>query len=295
MIKDSLVFLLLVLLTGCSVPKAYFETGELKHIAPETVNFSNLSRNADEYFWDFGCGFTSNEINPSFRYITSGRYNVILTASKKNRKSTFSKEILFVAPNDCIIELKTSKGSVLIKLHDETPLHNENFLKLIEQGFYTGTIFHRVINGFMIQGGDPETKNPQKDVRYGNGGPGYTIPAEIHDKHFHIKGALAAARLGDEYNLKKESSGSQFYIVHGRPVDKLQLNIFESQKNIYYNKDVSNMYENIGGAPQLDMEYTVFGQVIDGLDIIDKIATSPTDSNDRPKENISIISITVIK
>ncbi|MBK6363793.1 MAG: peptidylprolyl isomerase [Saprospiraceae bacterium] len=293
--QNFLVFLWLILLAGCSGPKAYFETGELKNITPETVYFSNLSSKADHFFWDFGTGIKSTEKNPSFRYLTSGRYIVKLTAFKKKKKSTFSKEILFVAPSDCLIEVKTSKGSFLIKLHEETPLHNENFLKLIQQEFYTGTIFHRVINGFMIQGGDPETKHPQKDIRYGNGGPGYTIPSEIHDKHFHIKGALAAARISDEFNLKKESSGSQFYIVHGRPVDKLQLKIFESQKNIYYNINVSDIYETNGGAPQLDMEYTVFGQVIEGLDIIDAIASSPTDSYDRPKENISIISITVIK
>ena len=194
-----------------------------------------------------------------------------------------------------MVIIKTEFGDIKVKLYNDTPKHRDNFLKLVDEGFYTDLLFHRVIKQFMIQGGDPDTKNPKKDIRYGNGGPGYTIPSEIHDKHFHIKGALAAARLGDEYNLNKESSGSQFYIVHGRPVDKLQLEIFESQKKIYYNNEVSAIYETKGGAPQLDMEYTVFGQVIEGLDIIDAIATSSTDSNDRPKENITILSITVIK
>ncbi|MBK7523341.1 MAG: peptidylprolyl isomerase [Saprospiraceae bacterium] len=160
--QNFLVFLWLILLAGCSGPKAYFETGELKNITPETVYFSNLSSKADHFFWDFGTGIKSTEKNPSFRYLTSGRYIVKLTAFKKKKKSTFSKEILFVAPSDCLIEVKTSKGSFLIKLHEETPLHNENFLKLIQQEFYTGTIFHRVINGFMIQERDPETKHPQK-------------------------------------------------------------------------------------------------------------------------------------
>lgn len=157
---------------------------------------------------------------------------------------------------DQLVTITTPQGEVKMVLFDDTPRHKENFLKLAREGYYDGTTFHRIVDGFMIQGGDPNTKddNPGND---GSGNPGYTIPAEIGPDHKHVYGAVAAARLGDQVNPEKASSGSQFYIV-----------------------------ENSNGTPILDEAYTVFGQVVDGMDVVEKIAEQPRDGRDRPLTDI---------
>ncbi len=159
---------------------------------------------------------------------------------------------------DQLVTISTPQGDMKLVLFDDTPQHKANFLKLTKEGFYDNTTFHRVIDGFMIQGGDPNTKddNPRND---GMGNPGYTIPAEILPKYKHKRGAVAAARLGDNVNPERASSGSQFYIV-----------------------------ENHDGTPMLDEAYTVFGQVVDGLDVIDKIAELPKDGRDRPLSDVKM-------
>ena len=156
--------------------------------------------------------------------------------------------------------IETTMGTITVELYNETPLHKANFEKLVKEKFYNGVLFHRVIKGFMIQTGDPTSKDAKPGMMYGSGGPGYTIPNEINSKFVHQKGALAAARLGDEMNPNRESSGSQFYICHI-------------------------------ATPQLDGQYTVFGQTINGFDVIDKIATSPTLPGDRPTTDIKIKTI----
>jgi cyclophilin family peptidyl-prolyl cis-trans isomerase len=161
-----------------------------------------------------------------------------------------------------VLDIQTSEGTITIKLYKETPLHRDNFLKLAAENFYDGVIFHRVIKGFMIQTGDPGSKNPKPGARYGTGGPGYTVAAEFVPQYKHKKGALAAARQGDQVNPKKASSGSQFYIV-----------------------------ENPATCAQLDGSYTVFGETINGFDVIDKIAATATDAADRPVKDILIIAI----
>lgn len=163
-------------------------------------------------------------------------------------------------------KIETSKGDLIVKLYEETPLHKENFIKLATNGFYDGILFHRVINGFMIQTGDPFSKDSTRVDEWGTGGPGYTVPAEIVKGFTHKKGALAAARRGDFVNPAKASSGSQFYIVQD-PVN----------------------------CVHLDGEYTIFGEVVKGLEIIDRIASVPTDRSDRPLEPVQIVSITPIK
>ena len=198
------------------------------------------------------------------------------------------------APTACLVELETAYGNMIIQLYDATPKHQENFIKLIEDRFYDGLLFHRVIDGFMVQGGDPKSKNARKGQPLGSGGPGYTIPAEFVDSLVHVRGALAAARMGDNVNPEKSSSGSQFYIVHGRTVNEESLNRIESQKGVRYSKKQRETYKEKGGTPFLDREYTVFGQVIEGLDVIEKIAKSPTDNRDRPVENVEM-KIRVIK
>ncbi|MBK9108575.1 MAG: peptidylprolyl isomerase [Saprospiraceae bacterium] len=182
--------------------------------------------------------------------------------------------------------IETPHGNIKIKLYDSTPKHKENFIKLVKSGFYDGLLFHRVIQGFMMQGGDPVSKDAPPGIMLGNGGPGYTIPAEIGAKHF--KGALAAARLGDSANPKRESSGSQFYIVQGRPMSADELNMMSRGKNVQYTEEEKQKYSTIGGSPFLDGDYTVFGEVVDGLKVVDAICNQPSNENSRPLTDVKM-------
>ena len=190
--------------------------------------------------------------------------------------------------------ISTKFGDIKIALYNETPQHRDNFIKLVQNGFYDSLLFHRVIANFMIQGGDPNSKNAKSGQPLGMGGPGYTIPAEILPQFIHKKGALAAARQGDAVNPKKESSGSQFYIVQGNVVDDEQLNYFSKMTGKTYSEEVKTIYKTIGGTPHLDGEYTVFGEVYEGLEVIDKIASVPVDGQSRPKEDL-IMTIKMIE
>ncbi len=187
-------------------------------------------------------------------------------------------------PKTAIIE--TEFGDMKIELYDSTPLHRDNFIKLVNAGFYDDLLFHRVIKGFMIQGGDPNSKGAAPGVSLGAGGPGYQIPAEIGSPHF--KGVLAAARTGDGQNPEKKSSGSQFYIVQGAPQEGMILDNIATNKNIKYNDTQRKRYMELGGTPQLDMDYTAFGEVIEGLDVIDKIADVETAPGARPMKDIKM-------
>lgn len=238
------------------------------------------------------------------------------------------------------IRIKTSVGDIVVRLYDETPLHRDNFIKLAKSGFYDGTLFHRVIKGFMVQGGDPESKDAQPTTRLGTGGPGYTIPAEIYTSRlYHKKGALCAARTADEVNPKRESSGSQFYIVCGKTYSPEELTQLERQMAMQHEQTVFNRlvgqhrddimtlrkrrdhaalqdlqerlisetkeickaegsmrftdeqrqtYTTIGGTPFLDGQYTVFGEVVEGIEVADKIQDMPTGAADRPLKDITV-------
>jgi peptidyl-prolyl cis-trans isomerase B (cyclophilin B) len=175
-------------------------------------------------------------------------------------------------------------GDIVIELYDSTPEHKKNFLKLVDENFYDSLLFHRVMSGFMVQGGDPNSRNAGPNDRLGAGGPGYTIPAEIGAPHF--KGTLAAARQGDAVNPRRESSGSQFYLVQGNPVSDQMLDNIERQYGLKYNQTQRQKYLEVGGTPQLDGQYTVFGEVVKGLDVIDKIAAVRTNQADRPLEDV---------
>ena len=198
------------------------------------------------------------------------------------------------------VELITSMGSIVVRLSDSTPLHRDNFLKLVKQGYYDSVLFHRVINQFMIQGGDPDSKHAPPGTPLGEGGPSYTVPAEFRTTLFHKKGALAAARQGDDVNPQKASSGSQFYIVQGRTftdgrMDTLETTRLKGRKIPANEREV---YKTIGGTPHLDQGYTVFGEVVKGLDVVDKIAAVPTskgDDRDRPLQDVRIIKARLIK
>lgn len=260
--------------------------------------------------------------------------------------------ILFILSNICcmtinaktksnLVLLETSLGNIKIRLYDETPQHRDNFLKLVEEGYYNDLLFHRVIKDFMIQGGDPESKGASANKSLGSGGPGYQIPAEfVYPKLFHKRGALSAARTGDQVNPEKKSSGSQFYIVWGSVYTGAQLDSMEQQKKqqamqnyfgslaaerrdtiqeLYrsqnqagldalqkeliaiteaefaknpemggFTAEQKNAYSTVGGTPHLDGEYTVFGEVIEGLDVVAKIQSCQTGSNDRPQTDIKM-------
>lgn len=188
------------------------------------------------------------------------------------------------------IVFETTMGEITIRLYDSTTLHSQNFLKLVNEGYYNGHLFHRVIKNFMIQSGDPNSINATPSQPLGTGGPNYLIPAEFKQQYFHKKGALAAARQGDPVNPEKKSSGSQFYIVHGQvfTLDMLE-GLLSSGKHLQFTEEQLNIYTTIGGTPHLDNEYTVFGEVINGLDIIDKIAEAAVDRRSRPIDDIRII------
>lgn len=184
--------------------------------------------------------------------------------------------------------MQTTLGDIELILYKDTPLHHDNMIKLIKEGFYDNQIFHRVIENFMIQGGDPHSVNAPKGQRLGTGGPGYTIPAEFRDHYFHKKGALAAARKGDQVNPEKKSSGSQFYIVQGRVFSEEQLAYMDStEMHEPFTPEQVRIYTTVGGAPHLDGAYTVFGEVISGFDVLDSIASVKTDNYDRPLEDIT--------
>ena len=244
------------------------------------------------------------------------------------------------------VKIETTQGDILVELYNETPQHRDNFIKLAKQGTYDNTLFHRVIKEFMIQAGDPDSKEANDSAALGSGDVGYTIPAEILPQFYHKKGALAAARMGDEVNPKKESSGCQFYIVTGRKFREAQLLDMVAQKNNYRVKAIFSQlqakhakeffklrkaqdkqglialqdsleaqayelakqqetpgftpeqmtaYTTIGGAPHLDGEYTIFGQVLEGIETVEKIEAAKTGRADRPVENIRILKMTVLE
>ena len=263
-----------------------------------------------------------------------------LTACKPGQKKEENME------KETKLKIETSAGDITVKLYNETPKHRDNFIKLVKDGTYEGTRFHRVIKDFMIQAGDPESKKAPKGKMLGAGDVGYTVPAEfVYPKYFHKKGALSAARQGDNVNPKKESSGCQFYIVTGKVYNDSTLLGMESQMNenkinVIFNtlaqkhmKEIYKMrkendenglselqdkisarseveaakqpefhftpeqieaYTTVGGTPHLDGEYTVFGEVIEGMDIVDKIQQVKTDRSDRPEEDVKIVKVEVL-
>jgi cyclophilin family peptidyl-prolyl cis-trans isomerase len=184
-----------------------------------------------------------------------------------------------------LVLIETSFGNMVVALSDSTPQHRDNFVKLVEQGFYDSLLFHRVINTFMIQGGDPDSKRAAAGVRLGNGSPGYRVPAEFNTALFHKRGVIAAARDG---NPEKASSGCQFYIVHGKKYTDAELDQVEIQKlnGRKIPPHIREVYKTIGGSAHLDMGYTVFGELIAGHDVIDKIAAVAKDGLDRPFQDI---------
>ncbi len=292
--SKSIFFVLFIfLLSACARPIAKFEVATANAVltAPATIQFKNRSEKGKEYLWSFGDGTTSRDSNPTHIFKNSGNYEVALTVKNGSGKRTFHQRVQVLAPTQCTIEIETDYGTMLAILYTATPKHQDNFIKLVGEGFFNDLLFHRVINGFMIQGGDPNSRNAPANMPLGMGGPGYQIPAEFVDSLVHTKGALAAARTN---NPKKESSGSQFYIVQGRPIPLEQLEYLEMSKGFKYSSEVKKVYQTIGGTPMLDREYTVFGRVVKGIEVIDKIASTSTGAQDRPIKDIKM-KIRVVK
>ena len=191
------------------------------------------------------------------------------------------------------VEIETTMGKIKIELFADVPQHSENFLKLVKDGFYGSLLFHRVIPSFMIQGGDPDSKNALDGQMLGNGDVGYKVPAEFMvPKYYHKKGALAAAR---DNNPEKASSGCQFYIVVGRTFTDQDLTTMEQRGGFTYSEQAKKDYKTIGGTPHLDNGYTVFGQVVEGQEVVDAIAMTPRNTSDRPNENVRILSMKIRK
>jgi cyclophilin family peptidyl-prolyl cis-trans isomerase len=276
----------LIFLAACAPkPSATFLKPTTKLVAPADYTFTNTTKVADSYEWDFGDGTTSKEVSPTHRYNRSGNYTVTLKATKGAKVAIRKEMIQVAAPERCLVEIETEYGTMLAEMYNSTPKHRDNFTKLADEGYYNDLLFHRVINGFMIQGGDPQSKGAKPGAQLGSGGPSYQIPAEFVDSLAHTKGAICAARTS---NPEKKSSGSQFYIVHGSPVSPETLNQTETMRGFHYTPQQRADYAKNGGTPQLDHEYTVFGHVIQGLDVIDKIAAVKTQPGDRPVKDVKM-------
>lgn len=275
--------------------------------------------------------------------IVAGGAVTMKKTSKKMEKR--EKTATAVANGDAYVELTTSEGKIKVRLYGDTPAHRDNFLKLVKEGYYDGVLFHRVINEFMIQTGDPDSKNAPAGKMLGAGGSDYTLAAEIvYPRHFHKRGALAAARQGDQVNPDRRSSGSQFYIVTGKAYNDSALNQMERQMQMMQKQQIFNelagqhkdsimalrrnrdqaglsalqeelvaqtekraaeapvsltpeqrtAYSADGGTPHLDNQYTVFGEVVDGMDVVAKIEKAETDGRDRPVSDIRIISAKIV-
>ncbi|MCH2023822.1 MAG: peptidylprolyl isomerase [Saprospiraceae bacterium] len=230
---------------------------------------------------------SSNSDTNSTYYNNNGRQTIVRKAGNVVEVEP-TKIILEPDPYSALVEIETKFGIMKIELFFDAQKHRENFLKLSNQGYYDSLMFHRVIKNFMAQSGDPNSRNAQKGQRLGGGGPPHKIDSEFGQNYFHIKGALAAARQPDEMNPDKKSSGSQFYIVQGSSVSPIQLDKNERNHDIVYTEEQRQLYYKLGGSPQLDMEYTVFGRVYEGLELIDSICYKTTDAYARPIDDIRL-------
>lgn len=197
---------------------------------------------------------------------------------------------------ETLVLINTNMGKIKVKLYNDTPLHRENFIKHVNNKLYDGLLFHRVIRMFMIQAGDVNSKGAAPDVKLGEGDMGYTIPAEfMPEKHFHRRGALCAARTSDDVNPDKASSGSQFYIVTGKHYSEMDIDKYEKANNHKFTDEQRQAYMIDGGTPHLDGNYTVFGEVVSGMKVVDKIQFVETNLDDRPSKDVVIKSMKIVK
>lgn len=287
--KQILILWGLLQIVGCSTPTANFLISAESRKAPALINFNNQSTSAESYVWEVNDSIISTVDDAQHLFLNSGRYEICLTASKDNKSHQTIQTIFIDAPQLCHVYMKTSLGSFVFALSESTPGHRDNFISLIESGYYNGLSFHRVIDGFMVQGGDNKSRKGQTSITYKD-----QIREEINEDLFHVKGALAAARMPDDVNPDKFSSGTQFYIVHGRNLTSEDVENYESSKLFTYSGNDKKRYLEEGGAPQLDGEYTVFGYLVSGFDTLDKIANVETGELDKPIVDIRILETHII-
>jgi len=279
------------LATGCAQLEKEHKLSSKE--APTTLTTNNTEKKHTDVKWRVDGKEIAGD-SASFEIASSGEHTLEKIYTKKKKTDTIMQKINVEEPEKCLIKVETSLGNMVLELFEDTPEHKNNFLKLVNEGFYNDLLFHRVISGFMVQGGDPESRNAPAGKSLGSGGPGYTVPAEFNPAHVHTKGALSAARTGDAVNPERRSSGSQFYIVQGKPVPANQIEQMGKRLGITYTPAQIAAYTTEGGTPFLDMQYTVYGQVVEGLDVIDKIAAVKTARGDRPLEDVKM-KMTVIK
>lgn len=269
----------------CAKPIAAFvQKSDNNIVVPAKVYFENTSENVTSYSWEIDGQAYSSDKHLEHTFYDSGKHSVVLIAKEGNKEIRKESLIYVDAPSYCTVLIKTTMGDLVVELSESTPIHLKNFSELVESGFYNGIFFHRVIDDFMVQGGGNENRNSGK--RHSDPS---TIPHEISNDLLHYKGALAAARMPDDMNPEKASSGSQFYLVDGRSLDADRMEKIQAEKLFDYTDKQVGRYTEVGGAPQLDGEYTVFGYLISGFDVLDKIAKTETDKYDKPLEDILII------
>lgn len=280
------LFFLVLFLSSCSKTTADFIIRPSNNTVPLYLNASNKSGETDSLKWYVNGLPVSKDLDLGHQFIRSGRHTIELKVYKKGKVSTKSKEIILQAPITCYILMRTNFGDMVFSLNEQTPIHRDNFIELIESSYYDNIRFHRVIDGFMIQAGDQKTRTPFKHVNHKE-----VIQQEIIPALIHKRGALAAARMPDDINPDKNSSGSQFYIVDGKKLTEKEIEKYESSKLQDYTKVQKVEYLEFGGSPQLDGEYTVFGQLLHGFNTLEKISQVKTNRKDYPETEVIILSI----
>ena len=277
-----------MLLSACSKPIADFALKDVQkeNQLPLLLQADNTSKNASSYIWKLNGREVSTSDHLNHQVYDSGRYVIELEAIEEGKSHIQQEEIIVYPSETCLLLMRTSHGDLIFELLEETPLHLHNMEKLIESKYYNGLLFHRIIDDFMIQAGDNKTRSSGR--RYDDPEP---IQHEIITDYPHYKGALAAARMPDDINPERASSGSQFYIVDGRSYDLERMQKVQKEKYFDYTEEQLLTYVDKGGAPQLDGEYTVFGYMKQGFDVLDKIARVSTDKYDRPIDEVKILEV----
>jgi len=285
-LKYFIVFISCIAFWQCKTPLVTFIQSEqqVTYKIPAKIHFENQSENITSQVWKINGNPVSTDTDLNFTFYESGRHTITLEAQLGNQVIRQQQEVIIEPSIYCLVLIKTSLGDLVVQLDENTPEHLQQFTRLVDQGYYDGIYFHRVIDGFMIQGGDNKSRHSgvkQEDPS--------SIPHEISSDRLHYKGALAAARLPDDVNPEKRSSGSQFYIVDGQAFTKQKFEKTMTNLAMDYSEEQVMKYIELGGAPQLDGEYTVFGRLIDGFDVLDKIAATATDNLDKPIDDILIL------
>ena len=284
--KYFLALICCIALWQCKSPVVTFQQSntEASYEIPSRIHFENKSENITSQVWKVNGNPVSTDKDLDYTFFNSGRHTIELEARSGNKVIHRQQEIIIHPTEYCQVLIRTSEGDLVVRLNENTPDHLQQFISLVEDGYYNGIYFHRVIDDFMIQGGDNKSRQSGKRRAEPE-----SIAHEISSDRLHYRGALAAARLPDNVNPEKRSSGSQFYIVDGQSFTEEQFERTQSNLAMDYSEEQIEKYIELGGSPQLDGEYTVYGRLIYGFDVLDKIAEAATDNLDKPIKDILII------